>query len=265
MMWTGKAVGALLGSLIGGWIGGLIGLAVGHQFDQGISQSSKAGKASWGAAAAAKQRAFFETTFGVMGHIAKADGRVTEEEIRAARGIMHRMQLTPEMVKAAIANFTAGKDPGYPLTERLAQLRRTLGNRRDLYRAFVEIQLQALIMAGPIRPGDRELLWRVARELGVGRVELAQIEALVRAQTRASSGQQADTGQSVAEAYRVLGVAATATDREVKTAYRRLMNQHHPDKLVARGLPESMMEVSKEKTREIRSAYDRIKAERGIT
>ena len=261
-MWTGKAVGALLGSMIGGWIGALIGVAVGHQFDQGLERSSPA---QWGSSSAHKQRAFFETTFAVMGHIAKADGRVSEEEIRAARGVMHRMQLTPEMIREAITHFTAGKDPGYPLTEHLAQLRKTLGNRPDLCRAFMEIQIQALVMAGSIQPRDRELLWRIAQNLGVGRVELAQIEALVRAHARANSGQTVDPGQRLDEAYRVLGVAPTVSDREVKTAYRRLMNQHHPDKLVARGLPESMIDVSKEKTREIRAAYDRIKAQRGMS
>ena len=122
-----------------------------------------------------------------------------------------------------------------------------------------------LVLAGSIQPRDRELLWRIAQNLGIGRVELAQIEALVRAQARANSGQTVDPGQSLDEAYRVLGVTPSASDREVKTAYRRLMNQHHPDKLVARGLPESMMEVSKEKTREIRAAYDRIKVQRGMS
>ncbi len=68
----------------------------------------------------------------------------------------------------------------------------------------------------------------------------------------------------MAKAYAALGVAADASDKEVKMAYRRLMNQHHPDKLVAKGLPESMMTVAKDKTREIRTAYDLIKDQRGI-
>jgi DnaJ like chaperone protein len=61
----------------------------------------------------------------------------------------------------------------------------------------------------------------------------------------------------------VLGVAAGATDAEVKTAYRRLMNQHHPDKLVAKGLPEEMVALATEKTQEIKAAYDTVKAARG--
>ena len=70
--------------------------------------------------------------------------------------------------------------------------------------------------------------------------------------------------ESLAEAYRVLGVGAAASDDEVKTAYRRLMSQHHPDKLVARGLPESMKSVAEQKTHEVRAAYETIKAQRGL-
>ena len=55
-----------------------------------------------------------------------------------------------------------------------------------------------------------------------------------------------------------------ATDAEVKTAYRRLMNQHHPDKQAARGLPESMLEAAKERTHEIRAAYELIREQRGM-
>ena len=68
----------------------------------------------------------------------------------------------------------------------------------------------------------------------------------------------------IEDAYRVLGVTADATDRDVKTAYRRLMNQHHPDKLRARGMPESRIPVAEEKTREIRAAYDRVRSVRGM-
>ncbi len=261
--WIGKTVGGVLGFLIGGPIGGLIGIAAGHQFDQGMG-SRRSGQWS-SAGAAAKQRAFFETTFEVMGHIAKADGRVSEQEIRAARGVMQRMQLTPELTRQAIRHFTAGKDPAYPLAERIAAMRSTLGQRRDLARAFMEIQVEAAVTGGRLRPQDRQLLWRVAKLLDIGRVELAQIEALIRAQRYGPNQAPIDNEAALAAAYNALGVEPGATDKEIKTAYRRLMNQHHPDKLVARGLPESMMNVAKEKTREINAAYDLIKARRRMS
>ncbi len=100
--------------------------------------------------------------------------------------------------------------------------------------------------------------------MGIGREELAQIEAMTRQGARRLGGQGAGDAISVDSAYEVLGVSADASDKEVKTAYRRLMNQHHPDKLVSRGLPPAMIDVAEKKTLEIRAAYERIKSHRSI-
>jgi DnaJ like chaperone protein len=59
-------------------------------------------------------------------------------------------------------------------------------------------------------------------------------------------------------------VTKDASNDEIKKAYRRLMSQHHPDKLVARGLPESMAGVAEQKTFEVRAAYEKLKARRGF-
>src|SRR5690606_28636509 len=107
----------------------------------------------------------------------------------------------------------------------------------------------------------------IANGLGIGRVELAQIEALVRAErlrSGATAERPADAPPELDAAYRVLGIAPHATDAEVKKAYRRLINRHHPDKLIARGLPQPMAGVAERKTHEIRAAYERIKAVRGF-
>lgn len=253
MHWWGKAIGAGLGLFIAGPIGSILGALLGHQLDQGLT-------AQLGGGAGQTQALFFRTTFEVMGHLAKVDGRVTEEEVRIARRIMHAMRLSPEQVRQAITFFTAGKDARYPLSDRLGELYGRIGQRRDLARAFVEIQLQAAVGGGEIEQPKRQLIWIVARSFGFTRADLAQIEASIRAQSQQASS--ATPALSLETAYRVLGIEAGATDNEVKTAYRRLMNQHHPDKLVSRGLPESMMTIAEQKTHEIRTAYERIKTHR---
>ena len=105
MSWTGKFFGAALGAMFGGPVGALIGGVIGHQFDRGVSDSVRA------VPPPSVQHAFFEATFRVMGHIAKADGRVSETEIRAARAVMHHMRLSPEQVQEAIRLFNDGKRP----------------------------------------------------------------------------------------------------------------------------------------------------------
>lgn len=259
--WIGKAVGGLLGGAAAGPLGFLLGLVLGHRLDQGLGVGRHG---AVGPVSRELASSFFQATFELMGRVAKIDGRVSEEEIRAARAIMHTMQLTPEQVSAAINHFTVGKQADYPIAERLADLASKLAGRADLCRAFVEIQMQAAISAGAVDLAKRRLLWRIASTLGIGRVELAQIEALIRAEERRRAAGKSAGAPDLEAAYRVLGVSAGASDGEVKRAYRRLMNQHHPDKLVARGLPQEMMTLAEQKTHEIRAAYDRIKAHRSI-
>jgi len=265
MQWIGKVVGGVLGYAVAGpfrLVGLAAGVMLGHQFDRGLG-SPRAARGRVGFGSEKIQQLFFEATFTLIGHIAKADGHVSEGDIRVARRIMHGMALSPEQVQEAIAYFTAGKSPAFRRSESLNRLHGRLRGRRDLIRAFMEIQMQAALAAGSVSKKKRELLWLVARSLGMGRVELAQVEALIRAQRfRASGGQSSGVG--LEDAFRVLGLDSSASDQQVKTAYRRLMNQHHPDKLVARGLPKSMMRDSEEKTQEIRAAYEQIKTRRGF-
>ena len=269
MKWTGKLIGGVLGFVVSGGrlFGALIGAVIGHQFDRGLAKGqAETGFGGARFSSAERQAVFFETTFLVMGRLAKADGRVSEQEIQAARGIMHRMQLRPEAVRQAIVYFNQGKLSGTDIDAAVGQLRKACGRQPALVQAFLEIQLEIAMSHGGISAEERGLLWRVADILGVGRVQLAQLEALFRAQRSFGQGRGFAPSQAdeLAQAYQALGIEVAATDKEVKTAYRRLMNEHHPDKLVAKGLPDSMMEVAKERTREIRAAYEVIKARRGI-
>ena len=257
MQWFGKSIGGLIGAVLAGPVGSLLGVLVGHQWDQNADGTR--GRRS----VREISRLFFELTFEVMGQVAKVDGRVSEDEVRVARRIMHGMRLTDAQVQSAIEHFTRGKSTAYPLAERLGLLAEQIGGRSDLARAFVQIQLQAAIGAGDVGADKRQVLWRVANKLGVTRAELAQIETLVRGFAHGGAAQPTPA-ESLAEAYRVLGVDPKASNDEVKTAYRRLMSQHHPDKLVARGLPKSMSGVAAQKTHEVRTAYERIKTQRGF-
>lgn len=251
MQWLGKGIGGLIGAFFGP-VGSLVGVLVGHQWDQNAARGS----------AREISRLFFETTFEIMGQVAKIDGRVSEDEVRAARGIMRGMRLSDAQVQRAIEHFTLGKSASYPLEDRLAALAEQLGRRGDLARAFVQIQLQSAVASGDVGADKRQILWRVASALGVGRAEFAQVEAFVRGYGPGTTPPA--SAQSLEAAYGVLGLTPKATNEEVKTAYRRLMNQHHPDKLVARGLPKSMIGVAEQKTHEVRTAYERIRTQRGF-
>jgi DnaJ like chaperone protein len=159
--------------------------------------------------------------------------------------------------------FTAGKQPDYPLDAQLERFLRYCGEERQLVRLFLEIQVELALGKGMVSAAEREFLAGIAARLGVERLELTAIEALLRAR-RGFPGGGAIRESAVDKAYRVLGVEAAASDDEVKKAYRRLMNEHHPDKQLARGLPEAMLEMAKERTSEILAAYETIKEHRGL-
>lgn len=225
----------------------------------------------FGAGAEDVQKSFFETAFAVMGHVSKADGRVSENEIRMARAVMDHMRLSPARVEAAIELFNKGKQPDFELDRAMEHFVRVCRYRRDLHRIFIEIQLQAALADGQITPAERHVLERVASHLGVPAWELRQLEALILAAQRrykgsgqAGQGSTAPRAPSLEDAYAVLGVDRNASDAEVKKAYRRLMSRHHPDKLAANGLPQDMVELAEEKTREIRAAYDQVREARGM-
>ena len=102
--------------------------------------------------------------------------------------------------------------------------------------------------------------------LGFSPLDLERLESMIRAERHASKGSRSGRVDHVSDddAYAILNITSSVSDAEVKRAYRRLMNQHHPDKLVAKGLPKEMMKLAEEKTHEIRVAYERIRETRGF-
>ncbi len=281
MTFFGKILGVFFGFLFGGPLGALLGLFLGHQFDKArrLNQAGyRAGAFSKGANQAEKQAEFFRAAFAVMGHVAKAKGQVTKEEIQLASVLMEKMQLNSEQKKAAQEAFREGKSSDFPLNEVLQKVRLSAG-RFDLLQFFLELQISAAFADGELHPSERAVLHTIAKGLGFSSQQLEQRLQMQQAAFRFHGGtggwqhsnqqynngswQQAATANKLSDAYDVLGVSENADSKEIKKAYRKLMNEHHPDKLVAKGLPPEMMEVAKEKAQQIQSAYDLIKREKG--
>lgn len=266
MAWWGKVIGGALGFMLGGPLGAVLGAALGHNFDRGLGMVLRDQQYAAGDTERV-QAAFFTATFSIMGHIAKADGRVSETEIALARQVMAQMRLSEAQRQAAMRLFNEGKQPEFPLAGVLDQFRRETHRRRHLIQMFLEIQIYTALADGELHDLERSALLQICRHLGYSRAQFEQLVAMVQAQQQFAGGAGRGPGPqraSLEDAYAVLGIDKSASDAEVKKAYRRLTSQHHPDKLVAKGLPEEMMEVAKRKTQEIRAAYDRIREARGM-
>ncbi|HAJ41867.1 MAG TPA: co-chaperone DjlA [Alcanivorax sp.] len=271
--WGGKLIVGLLGMLIGGPIGLAIGVLIGHFLDRGVErvQSFNPFRPYRPGEREEVQEALFSAVFSIMGHLAKADGRVSEQEIGQAEAIMSRMQLNDEQRRRAQEAFRQGKDDDFPLDRTVAEFRQRIRRRRHLVVVFLELLLQTALADGELHAEEERILFRVAAGLGVPESQFRQILNMVLAQARFGGAGAAGAGgaagpsrPSLGEAYQVLGVNEDASDQEVKKAYRRLMSEHHPDKLAARGVPDEMIRVSTEKTAEISKAYDMIKEARGM-
>ncbi len=262
MPYYGKIIGTLIGLATGRPMLALLGLILGHQFDRGFAGripgvGSHPGERLTGD--------FVAALFRVMGHLAKADGRVSEDEIRAARSIMHRLSLGAAESRQAIAWFDEGKSASFALQDTLQYLRENGARRAEHRGLFVRLLLEVSLAKPILHQRERAIIWTICQKLEIGRVELAQLEAMMRAQKgfRRSPQGNADATK-VDRAYSTLGVDKSSTNDDIKKAYRRLMNRNHPDKIASKNPDPAAIADAERKTRDIRGAYEMLKARRSI-
>ena len=250
----GAIVGALIGNIPGALIGGVLGHFAGEFLKQQIVGSLRIA-----------QSQLLESTFSIMGALCKADSVVTRDEIKAVEQMFGMLNLHGEAREQAKSAFKRGKQPDFDLDAAADQFAQLSRRRGPLLQLFLQLQLMAVAADGAIHPAEHAMLVRVARRLGLGEADVKRLEALLRAATGGPSATGAAASPDrLADAYAALGVSPDSSATEIKRAYRKLMNQNHPDKLAARGLPESMRAVAEERTREINTAYDLIKAARNV-
>jgi len=263
MIW-GKLLGAVFGFLLFNIPGAILGLWLGSRFDSGVTINN------FGFAPNQQQAqlSFFNNLFKVMGHIAKADGQVSSNEIEMAKAVMSHMRLNEQRRQTAIEHFNLGKQPEFDLATALEELKRDCGLDRNLMQMFLEIQISASFADGTLGTPERSILEHLAQQLGFNSTHLNLLINSVQAQHRFHQQQGQHSQQAsqttLKDAYQALSVSSEASDKDVKRAYRKMMSQHHPDKLAAKGLPDDMLEVAKEKTQEIQAAWEMIRKDRNI-
>ena len=264
----GKLVGAVIGLIVfHNPFGLLIGAIIGHFYDVALTQLRPPSMGS----------GFIEPLFAFAGALAKSDGRVSEVEIAAAESLMARLRLDMAQRRAAIERFNIGKGAEFPAELAINDLKRWCGGRRDLAFLVLDLLLDLVYAEGALAAPKLALLRKLCWTLGVNDHELAALAAMKgysyvapedwNAYQRAQGGQQPGAGarRTAAEgkdAYAVLGITRSASDAEVKRAYRRLMSQHHPDKLG--DVPEELKRRAEARAREINAAYEIVHAERGF-
>ncbi len=272
-MW-GRVLGTAFGFIFGKVAGAILGFVIGYWFDwkYGKPLAGHGGFSSLfnGTSEAPKEATFFYALFAAHGHIAKAKGCICEQDIAEAQQLMTELELTGSALSEARNAFRDGKNQNFPLLETLTQFRRDYHNRRAVLQSFMLQLIALLIRAQPLTKDAYELLLQAATTLGFTRFELdrwllmesaqQQFERFVNYNKRRPSALNQD--KHVVAAYSVLGLEPKVTAQELKIAYRKLMSEHHPDKLAAQGLPQEMVVNATRRAQEIQAAYALIRKSR---
>ena len=259
----GKVIGGLLGLMIGGVFGLVLGVMVGHAFDRGLGKALRF--ASPENIARIKQ-SFFETTFLLSGYLAKADGRVSEAEIEHTEQLIVQMGLDAQQRQQAIDLFRRGSAADFLVKPVIAAFIETCGPQRQLQKTLLLFLISLAHADQEISPPEHAALVRIAELLGLAAGQLEQLLRMAQAQDHFHHGGGAGVqpGTSLDDAYAALGVDSAVEHKELKRAYRRLMSENHPDKLIAKGVPDNMVRLATERSQEIQAAYEMIRKQRGL-
>ncbi|HXP02055.1 MAG TPA: co-chaperone DjlA [Luteibacter sp.] len=267
MNFTGTLIGAVLGMwLTHNLLGALVGGALGFMFDASRQQQRRRAPAQGG---------YIAPLFALIGAVAKADGRVSEQEIAIAERLMARMGLDQNDRRIAIDAFNEGKQPEFNATMVIDELRQWVGHRRDHAFPVIDVVIETVLAEGSPSPEKMALLRQLAFALRVSDMELMALMAMKGYAWNAGAGGRAYGGQGNGggyvppqrntqgpDPYAILGIQRNADDRAIKRAYRKLISEHHPDRLG--DLPDDMRRRAESRASEINAAYERIKAERGF-
>ncbi|MEE9309693.1 MAG: co-chaperone DjlA [Cocleimonas sp.] len=263
---------AFIGLLVGGYLnfklsGGLVGKLSGFGNVGGFM-------GGLGGIKTEKQSVFFNTAFSLMGTLAKADGRVSEQEITHVEKFMTQLNMSAAHRKQAINHFKEGAKPDFkiePLLQQFSQLTATSPNLKQMLMVYL---VRVALADGTLAPEETTLLKNIATQLGYSDQAFEQFMAMLQGQDQFSGGAYHQGGSAgmggytsasaISSAYQALGITKDNTDAEIKKAYRRLVREYHPDKLMGQGLPEAMIKEATERSQEIQTAYDLIKKSRGM-
>jgi DnaJ like chaperone protein len=254
-----KLLGLFAGYYFFGFFGAIIGFMLGGSLDRYLALGAGAINPLGNAR---RQLIFVETVFTLMGKLAKADGHISQDEIAFTEEFMQKLGMSAEHKQQAIVLFKKGAAGNFDITPQLNEFMAVCGNTNNLKQMLMVYLIVMAMADGQMHASEDSLLKKIATHLGYDQIAYQQLMEMVLNQTHFAGGQQASTAARIEDAYKALGVSKESSDQEVKRAYRKLISQYHPDKLIGQGLPEDMIALATKQAQEVQIAYDLIKESR---
>ena len=233
-------LGAAAGLFAGGPFGAIAGAGIGQAWGRGWL---------WPQPPSGELQTELRLMFELMGHLAKADGRVSKREVAFAEGLMERFQLSAEGRRSAIAAFGRGRDPDFRLDLAIDQLEKSGMRGTAEAEQLVGLLTRLAQVDAPLVPAEKGALERIATRLGVDQQR-----------RKIPSSQTTDITWTATSAHAELGLATQASSDLIRSAYKRLMSRYHPDKLAARELSDAQRAAAEDRLRRIRSAYEFLRS-----
>jgi DnaJ like chaperone protein len=242
MSWFGKILGGSIGMAIGGPLGAILGAGLGHTFVDARATGPTGGVRL--SSQETRQAVFFTTVFAMLGKMAKADGRVSKEEIAVVeRFIAERLRGDPRARELAIGIFNQAKTDPTPFEAYAQQFGDLFSDQRDVRVMLFQLLFTLAMADGTLHPAEARLLEEALGPLRLPRDLYDDLR-----------GRTPDVDRF----YSVLGVSAEASDADVKRAYRKAARDFHPDTIVSKGLPEEFTTFAETKFKEVTEAYEKI-------
>ena len=265
----GIIIGGILGFKFGSFPGMVFGAWIGNWLERQLTGKSNVNQQK------ETQESFFNALFLTMGKLAKVDGQVSPSEIERTEGIIRHMNLNTELRQRAISLFNQGKEDAYDIDSALRQFGQFARRSLSLKQIFLEMLVDVAEADGLISRAEQALIERTCQLIGYP-VQLLYAMMKMRGFAATGGGYQQHQGSrnqrqnrrpanrnAPFNPYQVLGVEQSDNKATIRKAYKRLMSQHHPDKLVSKGLPPEMMKVAEEKAKQVQLAWEKVKDLKG--